>query len=283
MFLRTRRLRRLAAQLPKPGPDVRLDPALGFRVFAPGTFPEVQSILSVADRVIANEENVAVPKKGKAHLNHLLARNDMAKYPELVDFALTPAFLGAAADYLNDFPIVTQIFLWHAHAIEQSFSNSQLFHRDHDDFKQLKIFVYLSDVDMDSGPLTVLSASRTREASEKLGYLRSRKPNIPDEEMAVHVSMSEPLALTGPRGTVSFADTSQVFHYGSRVTKKDRYVMVIQYLTPTNYLMNPFLTFGPYPYAEFARPHHSPLQKLALGVGTVPCVGRKVKSLAYSN
>ena len=41
---------------------------------------------------------------------------------------------------------------WHYPSLDSRIPNSQLWHRDRDDFSQLKLFFYVTDVDSESGP-----------------------------------------------------------------------------------------------------------------------------------
>jgi hypothetical protein len=279
---RRHKLRLLADTLPKPRKERQVPKSKGYHVLPPGTLISAEAALRRGRQIISDSARVGQAKEGKAHLTHLIQKNDLAAFPELLDFALDPMLLGIAADYLGELPILTSLFLWHSKPIHQAFVNSQLYHRDHDDIRQFKVFLYLSDVDADSGPLTVVPATITTEISQKIGYSISRG-KVSDEVMMPHLPAGSAESLTGAAGTIAFVDTSQVFHFGSRVASKDRYVLMLQYLTLTNFQINPFYSFRSYPYSDIARPTDSKLQRTVLGSGIVPTLGSHAGPPVYTH
>jgi hypothetical protein len=121
-------------------------------------------------------------------------------------------------------------------------------------------------VDEGSGPLTVVSADASARVSRALQYRpTSGRVRITDEQIRPLLANGEERALTGPRGTIVLVDTSRVLHYGSRVMTRDRYVVVLQYLTPTNYMRSPFAGAEPWPYAHFSSGRASSLERAVLG------------------
>ena len=69
------------------------------------------------------------------------------------------------------------------------------------------------------------------------------------------------MSSLGPSGTIVFVDTSRLLHFGSRVSSRDRYVVMVQYLALTNFMHNPFYSFEAWPYAHLAQPHFTPAQR----------------------
>ncbi len=99
---------------------------------------------------------------------------------------------------------------------------SQKWHRDPDDRKIVKVFIYLNDVDDDTGPFMYVKGSQLG------GKWRNFYPQIPPTgvyppEGAVESAVPrEDIAIcTGKAGTIIFADTSGL-HKGGFCKKKDR-------------------------------------------------------------
>ncbi|MBI4398812.1 MAG: hypothetical protein HY586_06775, partial [Candidatus Omnitrophica bacterium] len=143
-------------------------------------------------------------------------------------------------------------------------ANSQLYHCDHEDIRQLKLFIHISNVEESNGPLTVLNQEISELLRQKLRYRYYSK--IPDERIHPLIPAHTEQSITGASGTLAFLDTSQVFHYGSRVAKEDRYVVVIQYVTPTHLSLNPFKPSTLTPLAPLGAKRFNALTRAALGV-----------------
>lgn len=282
-----KRLRALGQSLPAPKPEYIVDKDLGYRLVPPGaTFKTLPVLLERARRIMNDDSHSKVQKAGKAQIKHLITKDDLQRFPEFLNFALDPDLLAVVRDYLGELPIISAIGMWQSQPVAQEFANSQLFHMDHDDVRQMKVWVYVSDVGVESGPLTVLPAKVSAVIREQIKYTRkSGQSKVPDERILPLIPNDvAPKALPGAADSLLFVDTSQVFHYGSRVASKDRYVVVIQYLTLTNFLINPLYSFRPYPYADLAKPTDSALSKAVLGVGVVPVLRNDgAEPLAYSN
>jgi hypothetical protein len=202
----------------------------------------------------------------KTHLESLAGLDDIERYPEFLDFCLDPLFLAAGARYLGDLPVLATVDFWHSKATTGEFHTSQLYHRDLDDARQFKVFLFVSDVDAESGPLTVLPADVSARVGRQLRYRpTSGNFRITDDQIRPLLVAGEERILTGPSGTIVLVDTSRLLHFGSRVSSRDRYVVVAQFLTPTNFMRNPFYSREPWPYAHLAPARVTPLQRAVLG------------------
>jgi hypothetical protein len=269
---RRHRLRRLATTLPTPAAELRVTEDDGFKVIAPGRFSSADPLIARCRSLVGQAGQR--PSK-KAQLDSLVGVDHVHRFPEFLDFCLDPTLLGVAADYLHELPILASVEFWHSRATAEQFQNSQLYHSDLDDVRQFKIFLFVSDVDDASGPLTVVSAGRSDELRRVLRYRpRSGHVRIEDERIRPLLAPGDERALTGPAGTVVFIDTSRVLHFGSRVATRDRYVVMVQYLALTNFMYNPFYSFKAWPYAHLATPRMSAAQRAVLGEAVVPVVGR---------
>jgi len=115
--------------------------------------------------------------------------------------------------------------------------SSQLFHCDADATRQMKIFVLCSEVTPAHGPLTLLDARTSREVRRRLGYSFGGK--IKDKRLTSIVTPKDYHPIVGPPGTVCLVDTTQCFHFGSRVEPGvgPRIVTMIQYLAPSSFML----------------------------------------------
>jgi Phytanoyl-CoA dioxygenase (PhyH) len=97
---------------------------------------------------------------------------------------------------------------------------TELWHRDDEDRRIIKVFVYLTDVGEENGPYEYIPRDRVswlkawRIQSRVLARRREAKLGIDDAEMATFVPRSEWKSCPCPAGTVVFSDTRAVFHHG---------------------------------------------------------------------
>lgn len=260
-----KRRKTIAQSLPPCRGSLKVPDEVGFRVFSPGVNPlNVQPLLQRCRSIMANP-NRAIPKAGKDYLNHLVSPKDLAEYPEFIDFALNPDILSTATEYLGELPMLAGVYFWHAHTAPGAWKKSQLYHSDYDDIRQFKVFLFADEVTPDSGPLTLLPAHISEKIRTQLNNNNNRFGEyIDDEKIRPLIPEGVEKPLTGPAGTMAFADTSRVLHFGSRVENKDRYMVVFQFISLTNFIHSPFYKVFPYPYAHLVRPEHTLVQKAVL-------------------
>lgn len=120
------------------------------------------------------------------------------------------------------------------------FGRSQNMHMDGEGLKQIKIFCYISDVDENSGPLTVLSKKDSKILYNKIyqnSFIKKKTIKIKDEVLE-KFSMTERInPLIGEKGTINLVDTSNCYHFGSRPGKYPRYVLMYQFLNSFSYYL----------------------------------------------
>lgn len=111
----------------------------------------------------------------------------------------------------GEVPLLDYVLLTLSHSNYQDLSYSQLWHRDHDDVRTIKLFVYLTDVQSESdGPFTFLPGP----VSDRFGFsLRSHRR---DDEILPKVRAGEVRTVIAPRLTTFMVETSRCLHMGSR-------------------------------------------------------------------
>ncbi|NTV12180.1 MAG: hypothetical protein HGA47_15640, partial [Zoogloea sp.] len=129
-----------------------------------------------------------------------------------VRFALQPAVIGVLARALGELPQLDDVLLTLSRATGKAHSYSQLWHRDHDDVRTIKLFVYLSEVaDPSDGPFTFLPGP----VSDRFGFaLRSHRE---DAAIFRRAGADELKAMVAPRLSVFMVETSRCLHMGSRM------------------------------------------------------------------
>jgi hypothetical protein len=123
----------------------------------------------------------------------------------------------AAGSYLGVDPLIMSVVLWKSFASRSPDGRSaQQFHYDNDRSRFVKMFVYLTDVSMSNGPHTYVPGSHREKPKELLHGQR-----LSDRDVARFYPESGWKLITGPRGTLFFADT-QGFHKGGHVAVGER-------------------------------------------------------------
>jgi hypothetical protein len=112
---------------------------------------------------------------------------------------------------------------------------SQQWHRDPEDEKLIKVFLYFSDVDEGSGPLQYVPGSFPGGPYEnvwrKTSVLDATYP--PAEEFEKVLPRSKWIACTGLAGTLVFCDTNG-FHRGGFATSNARILATWTFVTPAS-------------------------------------------------
>jgi len=99
--------------------------------------------------------------------------------------------------------------------------SSQRWHRDFNDRHLLKAFLYLVDVDEETGPFEYVPRSAPGGELDKLWPWRPLGDNYPpDDEFAERLN-GRSVSFTAPKGTLIFCNTSG-FHRGGFATGKTR-------------------------------------------------------------
>lgn len=237
------RRRRLARQYQADSAAVRVSKSIGYVLFQPAQLPGLDEVLRTC-RVLFEmktdeRDRVARDADGKrGFLRNLLDNEDLVAHPELVDFALSDALLGAAAEYLGVIPHLTRIdLLYSVPRTGDTLEASQLFHLDPEGLTQAKVFVNVFDVNEDHGPFTFVPADISQRVVQQIRARRTEAGapvvgRYTDEEVVGAGGVGSIVRVTGPAGGGVIVDTSRCLHCGSRVRPGAfRLCLYIQYCT----------------------------------------------------
>ena len=124
--------------------------------------------------------------------------------------------------------------------VERSKAASQHWHRDPEDERIVKAFLYFSEVDEEAGPLQYIPGSRRRSAGP-YGHLWHKRSQAypPEKELENRIPQSQWWTGYGPPGTLALVDTTG-FHRGGYATKRARLSATWTYVTPASYLARRF-------------------------------------------
>ncbi|MCI4665747.1 MAG: phytanoyl-CoA dioxygenase family protein [Neomegalonema sp.] len=155
----------------------------------------------------------------------------LVQQPLIQQFLLDPMLLDIVQRRLEACPVVTSAHSWWtvgASLDEKELSRAALlFHQDKDWIKWLKAFVYLTDVDEQSGPHVYVKGSH-RDYQDRFGEEPKFSSRLSDEEMEKVFGADRICAVTGKRGTLILGDTS-AFHRGAPVLQGHRLMMQLEW------------------------------------------------------
>jgi hypothetical protein len=163
----------------------------------------------------------AIPSNGDFCLNV----PDRQILPSLFLWGLQPTLLNLIENYLQ-LPVAYHGLYQRRDLINSTVKQSRLWHLDMEDYKILKVIIYLNDVDETVGPFQYLNAEQTDKICQTLnyqhGYLKTQniKAIVPEDQWQ---------SCTGKAGTVIFVDTARLIHRGKVSTSHDRYTLFYDY------------------------------------------------------
>jgi hypothetical protein len=239
----------------------------GYAVFPPDAFPEARDIVEATADLGRSVDLTKPGLSKKARSGFMVPMIDVASLTldsPMLRLALRQDVIAAVSSYLGMVPVIAYLQVFYSEANNDEARSSQLFHCDADATSQVKIFVLCSEVTRSNGPLTLLDAKTSRNVRSRLGYHFGGK--IKDKRLAGIIDESDHVPIVGPQGTVCFVDTTQCFHFGSRVESgtTPRLVTMIQYLTPSSFMLPRDHRQGS-PFRDLATHQMGRAQRMVLG------------------
>ena len=140
-----------------------------------------------------------------------------------------------AQNYFNSKPCYSDLAMWWSptrnftptDSMEKANQSAQKFHFDLDRIKWLKLFIYLTDTNEDSGPHEYVKG--THKISGKPKNLLDQGYNrIAEESIDQYFSKDKKIKLLGSKGTMFIADTS-CFHRGFPPVNQHRLILIIEF------------------------------------------------------
>jgi hypothetical protein len=148
-------------------------------------------------------------------------RSDLVQCKPIMDIANDPAILNIVQEFLGAKPTISNVNMWWSFGDRKQAEHAQLFHRDLDDWRFCKLFVYLTDVSENSGPHVYV---RNSSNSPKLRRIRRYK----DAEIEKVFGRDNVLKFTGLKGTAFLVDTYG-YHKGLLPVSDNRLLLQVQY------------------------------------------------------
>jgi Phytanoyl-CoA dioxygenase (PhyH) len=172
----------------------------------------------------------------KPSVHAYYAPEDAVGIPHLWELANDPKILSIIEDRFDAKPTISLLYVWwllcgfdaEANVDQYYVKNPGEFHRDIDDWSQIRLYICLSDVDENVGPHAFIRSSHRWVLPPKTRVLDLDNPDFPMRGNLVK--------LTGEAGMAWLGDT-YVLHRGTIPTREHRLMLTVTY------------TFFPEPHA----------------------------------
>lgn len=179
------------------------------------------------DLKIKNDEEISAytNRLKKSDISRLTTTIDLKKNSELTKFLFSDEILKIAESYLNTKTISVNATFFISNSLditeEEKYKNAQYFHWDNDFTKFFKLYIYLNDVDEDTGPhIFVPRTHKKKFFSHKLCRLYSDRDILENYEKVKK--------FTGKKGSAFFVD-GYGLHKGETPKKNFRLMLNIHY------------------------------------------------------
>lgn len=187
----------------------------------PSAVAEMRAFLDGREVVIASGDRVRVDRVPVGTTMAAYPLPTVLNCPSVLEFINSSLVLDIVAEYLGCKPTLSSI------GIRWSFPNAngeadiQAFHRDPDDWRFLKLFVYLTDVDAATGPHVYVAGSH------RVNGRLSARPYAA-AEVEHRFGRDNLRTVVGPAGTAFLCDTYGI-HRGAPPTVGPRLILQAQY------------------------------------------------------
>ncbi len=150
---------------------------------------------------------------------------DVLKNEDLKNIFYDINFIRIAQEYLRCKPLNNSIIMWWSTLYKKAASSraAQLYHFDMDHPKFIKFFIYLTDVDANSGPHCYVKGSHITKPKNL-----TKDKRYSDLEISQKYEASDVIEILGSRGTIVAVDTSGI-HKGKLPIDHDRLIVQIEF------------------------------------------------------
>jgi hypothetical protein len=175
----------------------------------------------------ANEPTAIYPRSNPAVGRYDFHEEVSLQCPEIQEFATDPAMALIAQKYLGQPVLMDEVALWWTTSKrnEDFDVNAQLFHQDRDRLSFLKFFIYLTDVEPDTGPHVYIDGSH-----KGLPWALRGDGRKTDEAVRKAGLWEQVTDLCGPAGTLLAVDTIGM-HKGKTPLHGDRLALENEFCT----------------------------------------------------
>ena len=145
---------------------------------------------------------------------------------------LADPFVDLVTKYLGSLPILDSVQLWYSPNETYELICSRLPHRDPEDFKQVKVFIPIEEIQLENGPLHLIDKHQSQLLYENLinkNLITKRNQKIEDKYVSNLNLRFHPMLLNN--NECALVDTCACYHFGSRKGSKPRKLLFLHFTT----------------------------------------------------
>lgn len=146
---------------------------------------------------------------------------DVVNCPHVMEIANDKRVIELVESYLKCRPTISNLSIWWSMKTDESPEEAENFHRDIDDWRQLKLFIYLTDVGDEYGPHVFVRESHRISKALDIG-------RYSDEKVVSDFGADRIVTFTGPQGTC-FLENTFGLHKGTPARAGNRLLFQVLY------------------------------------------------------
>ena len=181
------------------------------------------SCLQRIDDCLTRYLSYGIPRECSNLIATFALKDSLNRCSHIKDIVSDPVILSIVSHYLRCSAQLSDLSFWHSFptiTAQPETEAAQLFHYDLDEFRWLKLFVFLTDVNLNTGPHVYIpgthkAGSKPKELLE-FGYAR-----IPDHVMEKFFPRHTWRSIVCSAGTIVIADT-RCYHKGTALIEGTR-------------------------------------------------------------
>ena len=156
---------------------------------------------------------------------------------EILKFALSEKNIVTATKYLKVLPVIKKLIVYLNIPAPSEERGAALWHKDDFGYKSLDLFLAVSDININSGPLYYLKAKKELGVFLKIkniikNALPGERNKVTLESFSNYFDKDKIGALIGKSGTGVFIDSFTTYHRGGYCKSENRIMLRISYQTP---------------------------------------------------
>lgn len=198
-----------------------------------------RALRDAADCVLRVGDNDDLVRRMRGELVDPASNKDfmiqLVSYPDgipaedrLLAVALDRKLLEIVADYLGLWPSLYSVNAWLHYPTDAPAHQSQLWHRDPEDLKVVKVFIYLDQVDESCGPFSYIPGTQPFGSRTAAGRELERQKRVTDAEIGRVFPPESWRVCTGSANTMILADTVG-YHRGGKPTVGRRILLAFTF------------------------------------------------------
>ncbi|NEO96939.1 MAG: hypothetical protein F6K56_45350, partial [Moorea sp. SIO3G5] len=183
-----------------------------------------KELIDSAEEILPKIRALPIPKSESC----ITYREELISYRQIFKWGLNERLLDIVENYLGVPVFFVGVTLQRNIADGKPVTVRQ-WHVDPEDYRMVKIIIYLNDLGLDGGPFEYIPRNLTSSLAQALNYNYYSSGFVSDKDMARIAPKSTWNPCPGPYGTVIFTDTRSIFHRLKPPTGSDRYSMTFSY------------------------------------------------------